>query len=87
MNLVQVMSLQVEALSFSVGKIKHQEVVAGQVGPQTAWLCGHSMSLPHGDNVLALLTRRVSGTVTYAIGSCPVSSRQGQSLNKGANGI
>lgn len=61
--------------------------MAGQAGPRTAWLRGHSMSLPHGDNVPALLTRRGSGTVTYAIGSCPISSRQGQSLNEGANGI
>lgn len=64
-----------------------------QAGPQEAWLLGHPlasghfMSLPCGDSVPALLTRRGSGTVIYAIGSCPVSFRQGQSLNEGANGI
>lgn len=45
------------------------------------------MSHPYGDSVPALLTRRGSGTVIYAIGFGPVSFKEGQSLNEGANGI
>lgn len=62
-----------------------------QAGPQAAWLptcpplSGHSMPPPHGDSVPVLLTRRGSGAVIYAIGSCPVSFRQGQSLDEGFN--
>lgn len=63
--------------------------MAEQTGPQAAWLSGHLplsghfMSVPRGDHVPALLTRRGSGTVTYAIGSSPVSFRQGQVLEGG----
>lgn len=81
MNFVQVTSLQIEALRLSTGKKKQEKAVTEQAGPQAAWLpghplaSGHFMSLPCGDSVPALLTRRGSGTVIYAVGSCPVSFR------------